>query len=232
MIQKRLQTVLQQIRDLEVKYQRPSHSVSLLAVSKQHPVEAIREALQAGQRCFGENYAQEAVEKIDALKEVSIEWHFIGPIQSNKTKLIAEHFAWVHSIDREKIARRLNEQRSSKLPPLHACVEVNISQETSKSGVMPEAVLSLAKNIALFPNLKLRGLMAIPEPSHDFESQRRPFRALASLLQDLKREGLAVDTLSMGMSDDCEAAIAEGATIVRIGTAIFGPRNPRGLINP
>ena len=202
--------------------------VCLLAVSKTFGPDAVLEASQAGQQAFGENYLQEALDKMAALNELApgltLEWHFIGPIQSNKTRPIAEHFDWVHAVDREKIAQRLSAQRPSHLPPLNICLQVNISGEASKSGVAPEDVLSLAKAVAALPNLRLRGLMAIPEPADDFDAQRKPFAALRNLFEQLKAAGLPVDTLSMGMSSDMQAAIAEGATLVRIGTAIFGER--------
>ena len=196
----------------------------LIAVSKTHPAEMVRAAAAAGQRNFGENYVQEALAKIAALSDLPLAWHFIGPIQSNKTRAIAEAFHWVHSVDREKIAVRLSEARPAHLPPLNVCIEVNVSGEASKSGVAPEALAALAKRVSLLPRLSLRGLMAIPEPTPDAELQRRCFRALRELKDALVGEGLALDTLSMGMSADLETAIAEGATMVRVGTAIFGER--------
>jgi hypothetical protein len=203
--------------------------ISLLAVSKTFGPEAVLEAAQAGQFAFGENYLREALHKMAALHaarpDLKLEWHFIGPIQSNKTKSIAEHFDWVHSVDREKVASRLSEQRPAQLPPLNVCLQVNISGEESKSGASPEEAPALAQAIAALPRLKLRGLMAIPEPASSFEQQRAPFSRLRGLFDQLCAQGLALDTLSMGMSDDMEAAIAEGATMVRIGTAIFGKRN-------
>jgi len=207
---------------------RDPQSVRLLAVSKTFGPEAVIDAAGAGQRSFGENYLQEAVDKMAAVRaarpDLSLEWHFIGPIQSNKTRPIAEHFDWVHSVDREKIAHRLSEQRPDALPPLNICLQVNISGEASKSGVAPEEVPALARAVAGLPRVVLRGLMAIPEPAEDIERQRAPFRQLRELFEQLKAEGLALDTLSMGMSADMDAAIAEGATIVRVGTAIFGQR--------
>ena len=207
---------------------RDPQSVRLLAVSKTFGPEAVIDAAGAGQRSFGENYLQEAVDKMAAVRaarpDLSLEWHFIGPIQSNKTRPIAEHFDWVHSVDREKIAHRLSEQRPDTLPPLNICLQVNISGEASKSGVAPEEVPALARAVAGLPRVVLRGLMAIPEPAEDIERQRAPFRQLRELFEQLKAEGLALDTLSMGMSADMDAAIAEGATIVRVGTAIFGQR--------
>jgi PLP dependent protein len=205
---------------------RPVQSVTLLVVTKTYGPEAVREAFEAGERLFGENYAQEGVDKIAALGELrnSIEWHLIGPLQSNKTRVVAEHFDWVHSVDRLKIAQRLSEQRPVHLPPLQVCLQVNISGEASKSGLMPDEVPAVAHAVAKLPRLVLRGLMAIPEPAADFAAQRVPHSQLRELLQSLQAEGLALDTLSIGMSADLEAAIAEGATLVRIGSAIFGER--------
>lgn len=204
-------------------------SVRLLAVSKTFGAEAVIEAANAGQVAFGENYLQEALDKQQAVQtlrpDLALEWHFIGPIQSNKTRPIAEHFAWAHAVDREKIARRLSEQRPPHLPPLNICLQVNVSGEDSKSGVAPTEVLALAQTVATLPGLQLRGLMAIPEPADDVESQRKPFAVLRTLQQQLTEAGILTDTLSMGMSADMDAAIAEGATIVRIGTAIFGKRD-------
>jgi PLP dependent protein len=204
-------------------------SVTLLAVSKTFGPDDVIEAAEAGQHAFGENYLQEAIDKQQAVKtlrpDLALEWHFIGPIQSNKTRPIAEHFAWAHAVDREKIARRLSEQRPPNLPPLNICLQVNVSGEDSKSGVAPTEVLALAQAVATLPGLKLRGLMAIPEPAEDVESQRKPFALLRALQQQLTEAGIPTDTLSVGMSADMDAAIAEGATIVRIGTAIFGKRD-------
>ena len=204
-------------------------SVQLLAVSKTFGVEAIAEAIQVGERRFGENYVQEGVEKIrhfrEALPGVALEWHFIGPLQSNKTRLVAEHFDWVQSIDREKIARRLSEQRPSNLPPLNVLIEVNIDQQATKSGVKVEEVRALADLIMELPGLCLRGLMAIPEPADDDEGKRHPLRAMKALYDALKNEGYPLDVLSMGMSSDMSQAIEEGATMVRVGSAIFGERN-------
>ncbi|HZX32022.1 MAG TPA: YggS family pyridoxal phosphate-dependent enzyme [Rhodocyclaceae bacterium] len=200
-------------------------TVKLLAVSKTWPAENIREAARAGQRSFGENYVQEAVEKVGQLRDMELEWHFIGPLQSNKTRLVAENFAWVHSIERLKIAERLSAQRPAGLPPLEVCVQVNVSGEASKSGCEPSEAVELCRRVAELPKLRLRGLMAIPEPVEEFEAQRRPFKQLKELFESLRAGGLPLDTLSMGMSHDLEAAIAEGATVVRIGTAIFGERN-------
>jgi PLP dependent protein len=204
---------------------RQANEICLLAVSKTFAPDVLREAYLAGQARFAESYVQEALDKIAALRDIPIEWHFIGPIQSNKTRAIAENFAWVHSVDRLKIAERLSEQRPAQLPELQVCLQVNISMEASKSGVAPEEAGALAHAIAKLPGLKLRGLMAVPAPSDDFAAQRLPFAQLRGLRDQLNRQGLQLDTLSMGMSHDFAAAIAEGATIVRIGTAIFGDRN-------
>lgn len=221
----RLQAVRERIRAAEKHYARAAGSVDLLAVSKTHSAAAVAQALRAGQRAFGENYLQEALEKAQALTGEPVEWHFIGPLQSNKTKAVARHFDWVHSLDRLKIARRLSEQRPSDAPPLNICLEVNIDSEASKAGLLPEAVPELARAVAELPGLRLRGLMAIPGPRDDPAGRREPFRRLRELLDALRGRGLnTLDTLSMGMSNDLEAAIAEGATLVRVGTAIFGPR--------
>jgi PLP dependent protein len=204
-------------------------SVMLLAVSKAHPAGALRAAFDAGQRAFGESYLQEALDKIAQLQALPIDWHFIGPIQSNKTRPIAEHFNWVHGVDRLKIAQRLADARPDGLPPLNVCLQVNVSGEASKSGCAPEELPALAHAVATLPRLRLRGLMAIPEPTTDIALQRRRFRMLFELQQSLQQQGLSLDTLSMGMSDDYPSAIAEGATLVRIGTAIFGARQkPQG----
>jgi len=204
-------------------------AITLLAVSKTHPAARIVEAIEAGQRAFGENYVQEAVRKMDALggspaPATALEWHLIGPLQSNKTRVVAERFDWVQTIDRHKTAERLSAQRPLTRTPLNVLVQVNVSGEASKSGVEPQAALELAQAVARLPRLRLRGLMAIPEPTDDAALQRARFRLLRELLEAVQARGLAVDTLSMGMSDDMEAAIAEGATMVRIGTAIFGAR--------
>ncbi|WP_206951206.1 YggS family pyridoxal phosphate-dependent enzyme [Trinickia acidisoli] len=207
--------------------QRSPDSIRLLAVSKTFPAEDVRAAFTAGQRAFGENYVQESLAKIEALADLraQIEWHFIGPLQSNKTRPVAEHFDWVHSVDRLKIAQRLSEQRPDALPPLNVCLQVNVSGEASKSGVAPEDASMLAREIAALPKLRLRGLMSIPEPAADPAAQREPHRTVRQLYETLHAQGLTLDTLSMGMSGDLEAAILEGATIVRIGTAIFGKRD-------
>ena len=205
---------------------RPVQSVTLLTVSKTFSGDAVREAFAAGARRFGENYVQEGLDKIAELGDLrsQIEWHLIGPLQSNKTRPVAEAFDWVHSVDRLKTAQRLSDQRPTGMAPLQICLQVNISGEASKSGVAPLELPALARAVAALPRLRLRGLMAIPEPAADLLAQRAPHRALADLLAELNRQGLSLDTLSMGMSADLEAAIAEGASIVRVGTAIFGGR--------
>lgn len=207
---------------------RPANGATLLAVSKTKPASSVRLAWQHGQRAFGENYLQEALDKQAQLADLEdIVWHFIGPLQSNKTRPVAEQFAWVHSVDRLKIAKRLSEQRPAHLPPLNVCLQVNISRESSKSGVLPEDALALAREIAPLPGLALRGLMAIPAPAETQEAQRKPLAELRALLETLQAAlpDAPLDTLSMGMSDDLEAAILEGATLVRLGTAIFGARS-------
>ena len=205
---------------------RPVDSVTLLAVSKTFGAGAVRAAFAAGERQFGENYVQEALDKISALADLrsQLTWHLIGPLQSNKTRPVAAAFDWVHSVDRLKIAMRLSEQRPADLPPLQLCLQVNLSGEASKSGLLPADVLAVAQAVVQLPRLRLRGLMAIPEPAAAITAQRAPHRALRDLLATLNATGLALDTLSMGMSADLEAAVAEGATTVRIGTAIFGGR--------
>ena len=220
-----LQAVRRAIARAADMAQRNGQEITLLAVSKTFPAAAVREAYAAGQHAFGESYVQEALDKIEALRELPLEWHFIGPMQSNKTRPIAENFSWVHGIDRLKIAERLSAQRPSSLPPLNVCIQVNVSGETSKSGVAPEQVLQLIRQVGQLPQLRLRGLMAIPAPAASLEEQRRPFALLRELLRQLNTQGLALDTLSMGMSQDMEAAILEGATIVRVGSAIFGERD-------
>jgi PLP dependent protein len=208
---------------------RPRSTVQLLAVSKTFPAEAVLEAADSGQRAFGENYLQEGVDKIafvaKARPDLMLEWHFIGPIQSNKTRPIAASFDWVHTVERLKIAERLAEQRPLERGPLNICLQVNISGEASKSGVRPDELLDLARAVSTLPNLRLRGLMAIPEPQDDPELQREPFARLRELAQSLVKAGIFVDTLSMGMSADLRAAILEGASIVRVGSAIFGSRH-------
>ena len=246
---KPLQAALKQIRERIAqtcqRAGRQADSVLMIAVSKTFPAEAVVQAANAGQRHFGENYLQEAVDKIARVKEMapalsdgdvdanSLIWHFIGPLQSNKTRAVAEHFDWVHSIEREKVARRLSELRPAQLPPLNVCIQVNVSGEQTKSGVTPEEALPLAAVIAGLPNLRLRGLMSIPEATDDVSLQRQRFARLRSLLQQLNQVRTAsqpaLDTLSMGMSADMEAAILEGATMVRIGTAIFGSRTTQAV---
>ncbi len=216
-----LQVVRERIARAARAAGRDPDSVTLLAVSKGQPVARIAEARAAGHKAFGENYVQEALEKMDALP--GLEWHLIGPLQSNKTRLAAERFAWVHTLEREKIARRLSEQRPAGLPPLNVLIQVNVSGEATKSGVAVEAIAALARAMAPLPRLRLRGLMAVPEPTLDVALQRKRFRTVKAAFENLKDE-FGLDTLSMGMSDDMESAIAEGATLVRIGTAIFGAR--------
>lgn len=207
-------------------FHRLAAAVDLLAVSKTCPGVSVREAFEAGQRDFGENYVQEALAKIAELDDLrsQLRWHLIGPLQSNKAREVAAHFDWVHSVDRMKLAQRLSDLRPATLAPLQVCLQVNVSGEDSKSGVAPEAALALAREVATLPRLKLRGLMAIPEPAGDLAAQRVPHRTLRKLLEAMNAEGLGLDTLSIGMSADLEAAIAEGATWVRVGTAIFGSR--------
>ncbi|MFM9912217.1 MAG: YggS family pyridoxal phosphate-dependent enzyme [Methylophilaceae bacterium] len=224
-IASRSQVILTQIADVVSAAGRRPNTVTLVAVSKTHPSTMVREAYMAGLGDFGENYVQEALEKQTALADLPIIWHFIGPIQSNKTKSIAENFAWVHGVERLKIAQRLSDARPELLPSLNICLQVNVSGEASKSGCAPEEVAALAKAAALLPRLKLRGLMAIPEPTTDVTLQRQQFRMLHELMGKLNADGMTLDTLSMGMSHDFAAAIMEGATMVRIGTAIFGERN-------
>jgi pyridoxal phosphate enzyme (YggS family) len=226
-----LQGVKSRICAAAARAGRAPDSVRLLAVSKTHPAALVAEAYVAGQMAFGENYVQEAIEKMEALAQRlgadaarRLEWHLIGPLQSNKTRTVAERFAWVHTLEREKIARRLSEQRPEGLAPLKILIQANVSGEASKSGVAPRDVAALAHAVAAMPRLELRGLMAIPEPSDDPAVQRARFRPLRELYESLRQEGFALDTLSMGMSGDLEAAIAEGATLVRVGTAIFGAR--------
>ncbi|MCF5693424.1 YggS family pyridoxal phosphate-dependent enzyme [Pseudomonas sp. PA-1-2A] len=214
--------VSQRIRAAADAVQRDASSIHLLAVSKTKPAQAVREAYAAGLHDFGENYLQEALDKQADLTDLPLSWHFIGPIQSNKTRAIAEHFAWVHSVDRLKIAQRLSEQRPADLPPLNICIQVNVSGEASKSGCTPADLPALATAISALPRLKLRGLMAIPEPTEDRAEQDAAFATVRDLQASLN---LPLDTLSMGMSHDLESAIAQGATWVRIGTALFGARD-------
>jgi hypothetical protein len=225
-LEQRLADVRQRIQQACQAAGRDPARVGLLAVSKLQPAQAVRQAQQAGQQAFGENYVQEALDKMAALADLrgAIEWHLIGPLQSNKTRVVAEAFDWVHSVDRLKIAQRLSDQRPAQLPPLNVCLQVNISGEASKSGLLPQEVAQVAAAVAALPRLRLRGLMAIPGPAQGLQAQQAPHRALRLLQQDLNQRGLALDTLSMGMSDDLEAAVAEGSTMVRVGTAIFGAR--------
>lgn len=224
-VKNNLLTVKKQIHEYEQQYSRRQDSVFLLAVSKGQSIEKIQQAVEAGQTAFGENYLQEALTKIAAFADKNLEWHFIGSIQSNKTKKIAQYFSWVHSINELAIAKRLSDQRSPELPALNICIEVNISGEASKSGIKIENVLDLAKKITQLPRLCLRGLMAIPAPSATFDEQRKIFHQLKEIFDQLNVNKFHLDTLSMGMSDDMQAAIAEGSTLVRIGTAIFGQRD-------
>ena len=231
MIANNIQQVHERVAVACTQATRPVRSVTLLVVSKTFDAGAVREAVAAGEHRFGENYVLEGVEKIAALADLraQLEWHLIGPLQSNKTRVVAEQFDWVHSVDRLKIAQRLSDQRPAHLPPLQVCLQVNISGEASKSGLKPDEVAEVATAVAALPRLTLRGLMAIPEPADDLAGQRAPHRALRELLMRLRAGGLtSLDTLSMGMSGDLEAAIAEGATIVRIGSAIFGARRAAG----
>jgi pyridoxal phosphate enzyme (YggS family) len=222
MINNRLNSLLAQIRQAEMTYNRKPGSVLLLAVSKTKTVKDIAAAYQSGQRHFGESYCQEALKKQQELGAYDITWHFIGPVQSNKTKALARHFAWVHSVDSLKTAKRLSEQRPSTLPPLNICLQVNISDEQSKSGITLNELPLMCVLVAALPNIKLRGVMAIPMPEDDFELQRRPYKTLYQAVAKLDNPEL--DTYSFGMSGDLNAAIAEGASIVRIGTALFGAR--------
>jgi pyridoxal phosphate enzyme (YggS family) len=221
---KNLNQIRTQIQQLAKRHGRHVADIQLLAVSKTKPASAIAELFAAGQRDFGENYLQEALDKQAQLAHLPIQWHFIGNIQGNKTRAIAEHFSWVHGLDSLRHAQRLSEQRPEHLPPLNVCLQVNLSGESSKGGVGPEQLPALAEQVALLPQLRLRGLMTLPAPAEDLAEQRRPFRQLAQLKQQLCAQGLPLDTLSMGMSDDLEAAIAEGSSLVRLGTAIFGQR--------
>jgi len=213
-----------QIDSFEQQYARPSGSVALMAVSKTKPVAMIRAAIAAGQRDFGENYLDEALLKIAELKDEPCTWHFIGQIQSNKTASIASHFDWVHGIDREKIATRLSAQRPQELPPLDCCIQLNIDQEATKAGITPDALPALCQHISQLPRLRLRGLMCIPAPRNDLQGQRQLFNEVTRAMHNLQESFPGIDTLSMGMSGDLEAAIAEGSTMVRLGTALFGAR--------
>jgi pyridoxal phosphate enzyme (YggS family) len=228
LISDNLQVVRADLSACADKFGRDPKEITLLAVSKTFPADAVLEAARQGQVCFGENYLQEAIEKMQELQrlapELQLEWHFIGPIQSNKTRQIAENFSWVHAVDREKIAQRLSDQRPAGLPAINICLQVNISAEASKSGVVPQQVLPLARAVAAMPGLRLRGLMAVPEASDDVATQRAAFSQLRTLQEGLIEQGVPCDTLSMGMSGDMQAAIAEGSTMLRIGSAIFGKR--------
>ena len=226
-IEKNITSVKQRIDQAVTQAGRDPKSLKLLAVSKTRPASDIEEAFIKGLSAFGENYLQEAIEKINSLATLGAEWHFIGPLQSNKTRQVAEHCDWVHSVDRIKIAKRLSEQRPDHLPPINICLQVNIDAEPSKSGVLPEDAIDLALIISDLPNIHLRGLMAIPKASSTLDAQRQPFRALRLLKEQVNQQldnSQKLDTLSMGMSGDIEAAILEGSTILRVGTDIFGPR--------
>ena len=223
-IAENIPTLTQKIREYEDLYKRPSGSVSLLAVSKKQTQDKIRQAAAVGIRSFGENYLQEALHKIKSLTDMDLSWHFLGSIQTNKTRKIAEYFDWVQSVDREKIAYRLSSQRPESSPPLNVCVQIKLSNEEKKTGAEVEHATKLCNLIASLPNLQLRGLMAIPAPLPDLESQRTCFRRLKLAFTNLKKSHSSIDTLSMGMSNDFEAAVAEGSTMVRLGSAIFGPR--------
>ena len=226
-LQHNISRLLERVRLAALKSQRDPDGVAVLAVSKTRDAGEIRAAAALGLRAFGENYLQEALDKIAQLRDLDLQWHFIGPIQSNKTRAIAAAFQWVHSVDRLKIAQRLSEQRPPELPPLQVCLQVNISGEASKSGVSLDELPALARAVLALPHLRLRGLMAIPEATNDVAAQHRAFAALCQALEALRKEAPNLDTLSMGMSADLEAAIAEGATMVRVGTDIFGARPPR-----
>ncbi len=224
-VARNLEAVRMRIEDAAQRAGRDPGGIRLLAVSKMQPAEVLAGAWDAGQRDFGENYLQEALPKLLELADRDIQWHFIGNLQSNKTRAVAERFDWVHTLDRESIAKRLAAQRPEEMPPLHVCLQVNVSGEGSKGGIAPERLSVLVDAVATLPRLKLRGLMAIPAPAKDEATQRAPFRLLRELMQEQNGRGHHMDTLSMGMSEDLEAAIAEGATLVRVGTAIFGPRS-------
>jgi pyridoxal phosphate enzyme (YggS family) len=224
MIGDNLQAVRARIAAAAERAGRDPAGVRLLAVSKTHPAGLIEEVFHVGQGAFGENYVQEALEKMTVLERFGVEWHLIGPLQSNKTRVVAERFDWVQTVDREKTARRLSEARPAAMRPLEVLVQVNVSGESSKSGATPPELPALARAVAALPRLRLRGLMAIPEPTADVSLQRSRFRQVRELFEQLQREGLELDTLSLGMSEDMEAAIAEGSTMVRIGTALFGAR--------
>jgi pyridoxal phosphate enzyme (YggS family) len=225
-IANKLQDVRDRIQQACSSVGRPTSSVTLLAVSKTFPAVTVREAFAAGQREFGENYVQEAIDKITELADLrsQITWHLIGPLQSNKTRVVAETFDWVHSVDRLKIAQRLSEQRPPQLPPLQVCIQVNTSGEASKSGVHPDEVMPLARAVAALPRLTLRGIMALPEPGLNPEQQAAQLAKVRTVFEDVRSQGIAVDVLSMGMSSDLEAAVQQGSTLVRVGTALFGQR--------
>lgn len=225
MIQDQIEAVHTRMLQACMTVGRPASAVSLLAVSKTFGPDAVRAAHQAGQLAFGENYIQEAVEKITALRDLPLKWHCIGPIQSNKTRLVAEHFDWVQTVDRLKVAQRLSAQRPAHLPPLQVCIQVNVDGGPTKSGVPPEDALALARAVAALPHLQLRGLMCIPEPTPDFVAACTVFERARGLFDALNQQGFKLDTLSMGMSADLEAAIASGSTLVRVGSAIFGSRS-------
>ena len=229
-LQQNIASILERIETATQFAQREKHDITLMAVSKTRTAEEINQAATLGLTCFGENYLQEATDKISALQNLSLEWHFIGPLQSNKTRSVAENFSWVHSVDRLKIAQRLNDQRPADLNPLNICLQVNIDEEPSKSGLVVNEVKQIALTVSRLPNLRLRGLMAIPKSRQGLQAQREPFKKLRLLRDEINIEldnSQKLDTLSMGMSDDIEAAIYEGATIVRVGTGIFGPRHNR-----
>lgn len=215
------------LRQAMERYQRTAGSVTMVAASKAQPVDRIRGLAEFGQRRFGENYLQEARPKMDACADLELEWHYIGALQSNKAAEVAGRFDWVHTVASRQLAQRLSLARGGQRPPLNVCLQVNIDGEASKAGVAPAATAELARAVADLPGLRLRGLMAVPAPTSDFDAQRRPFRALRELLEGLREQGLPLDTLSMGMSGDLEAAVAEGATLVRVGSALFGPRPAR-----
>ncbi len=223
-LETRYVTILKDIHDACLSYQRDPNDVRLLAVSKGHHHSSIEQLYALGQRRFGENYLKEALDKQAQLSELDIEWHYIGSIQSNKTALIAQHFSWVHGIDRLKIAQRLNDQRDNQQPPLNVCLQINLNLEQSKSGIDANHALTLAKVVATLPNLQLRGLMALPQPESDFSAQQKNFARLRQLRDEINASGLHLDSLSMGMSNDFHAAIAEHSTHLRIGSALFGQR--------
>lgn len=223
-IAQNLANVTQRIHTAALEARRDPGDIQILAVSKAHSADRIRQAYEAGLRHFGESYLQEALPKMAALDDLPLQWHFIGPIQSNKTKAIAEHFHWVHSVDRLKIASRLSEQRPARLKPLNICIQVNISIESTKSGIVHQAVAEFADQLGGLSRLRLRGLMAIPQKTTDIQQQRQAFAQLRRMFNDLNQQGYALDTLSMGMTDDLEAAVLEGSTMVRVGTGLFGKR--------